>query len=81
MKDINPKHYTSGGIEPIDFIESHKMGFGAGSVIKYLVRKDRKGVPVEDTVKIFNYLWREMTGTWMPEEYANHLRELAKQKL
>ena len=75
MKDINPDHYV-GGIEPIDFIESHQMKFGAGNVVKYLVRKDRKSVPVEDTVKIFNYLWREMTGEWMPEEYAAKLRWL-----
>lgn len=34
----NPKHYTQGGIQPLDFIMAHNMSFCQGNVIKYVTR-------------------------------------------
>ena len=39
----NPAHYTTGGIETIDFIEAKKLNYNLGNVIKYLTRADYKG--------------------------------------
>ncbi|WP_228385208.1 DUF3310 domain-containing protein [Listeria monocytogenes] len=38
-----PSHYTSGGIEPIKFIQSHNMNFEKGNVIKYVTQAGKKG--------------------------------------
>jgi len=50
----HPKHYTQ-GIECIDYIESHKMNYMEGNIIKYVTRyKDKGGV--EDLRKAEWYL-------------------------
>ena len=46
----HPKHYLTGGIETIDFIEAKNLGFHLGNVIKYVTRWDQKG-KVEDLKK------------------------------
>lgn len=51
-----PKHYATGGIEPIKFIQSHKLDFCAGNVVKYVVRHKHKGQPVEDLNKARHYI-------------------------
>lgn len=51
----NPKHYTAGGIECYDFIESWDMSFPQGNVIKYVTRYKLKG-GVEDLKKARWYL-------------------------
>jgi hypothetical protein len=57
--DINkPAHYTQGKIEPIDFIESHKLSFNEGNVVKYIVRYKHKGTPLKDLQKIKFYVDR-----------------------
>lgn len=38
----NPKHYTSGKIEVIDFIDDQKLDFYDGQVIKYVARAGKK---------------------------------------
>jgi Protein of unknwon function (DUF3310) len=38
----HPPHYTSGGIETIDFIEAKGLGFALGNAVKYIVRKGKK---------------------------------------
>ena len=49
---INPAHYTSGGIETIDYIEA-KLGadgafaFCLGNVIKYVSRAGKKTISTE----------------------------------
>jgi hypothetical protein len=50
-----PSHYTQGGIEPIDFIESNDMSFCQGNVVKYVTRYKFKG-GVTDLKKARFYL-------------------------
>jgi hypothetical protein len=59
---INPEHYTQGGIEVIDFIESKMTkenyeGFLLGNVLKYVSRYKYKN-GVEDLAKADWYLDR-----------------------
>lgn len=54
----HPSHYTTGKIECIDFIEDQKLGFHAGNIIKYIVRHEHKGNPLEDLQKARWYLDR-----------------------
>lgn len=56
----NPPHYTTGGIETIDFIEAKKLGYNLGNVVKYITRADHKGNRVEDLRKAKWYLEREI---------------------
>lgn len=57
-KDIinHPEHYTKGGIEVRDFIDSWKLDFNSGNVIKYVVRAPYKGTELQDLKKAQNYL-------------------------
>lgn len=52
----HPKHYTQ-GIECIDYIQSHRMDFLQGNVIKYVTRFKLKN-GVEDLLKCLWYLKR-----------------------
>lgn len=38
----NPKHYTDGKIEVIDYIEDKNLGFALGNAIKYISRAGKK---------------------------------------
>jgi hypothetical protein len=58
-----PPHYTTGGIETIDFIEAKKLNYNLGNVIKYLTRADHKGSKLEDLRKAQWYLTREINST------------------
>ena len=55
----HPSHYNQ-GIEAIDYIESHKMGFNIGNVIKYVTRAKHKGTELQDLRKALWYLDREI---------------------
>ena len=55
----HPSHYNQ-GIEAIDYIESHKMNFNIGNVIKYVTRAKHKGTELEDLKKSLWYLQREI---------------------
>lgn len=57
-KDIinHPEHYTKGGIEVREFIDSWKLDFNSGNVIKYVVRAPYKGTELQDLKKAQNYL-------------------------
>lgn len=57
-KDIinRPEHYTKGGIEVREFIDSWKLDFNSGNVIKYVVRAPYKGTELQDLKKAQNYL-------------------------
>ena len=57
-KDIinHPEHYTKGGIEVRDFIDSWHLDFNSGNVIKYVVRAPYKGTELQDLKKAQNYL-------------------------
>lgn len=53
-----PAHYTIGKIECIDFLEDQQLGFHAGNVVKYVVRHQHKGNPLQDLEKARWYLDR-----------------------
>lgn len=53
----HPPHYTTGGIETIDFIEAKKLDYHLGNVVKYVTRADNKG-GMEDLLKARWYLNR-----------------------
>ena len=57
-KDIinHPEHYTKGGIEVREFIDSWRLDFNSGNVIKYVVRAPYKGTELQDLKKAQNYL-------------------------
>lgn len=56
----HPQHYTShpSGVEVITITEH--MGFCLGNAIKYILRADLKGKPVEDLRKAAWYINREI---------------------
>jgi hypothetical protein len=54
----NPPHYTTGGVETIDFIEAKKLDYNLGNVVKYITRADHKGDKHEDLCKARWYLNR-----------------------
>jgi hypothetical protein len=56
----NPVHYTTGGIETIDFIEAKQLNYNLGNVVKYITRADHKGNKLEDLRKAQWYLSREI---------------------
>ena len=61
MDEVNqPKHYTDGGIETIDFIEAKKLGFNLGNAVKYISRAGKKGSRLQDLQKAQWYLAREI---------------------
>lgn len=52
------KHYQDGGIEPIDYINSHNMNFNCGCVVKYITRNGKKDgeCPIKDLKKAIDYI-------------------------
>jgi hypothetical protein len=56
----HPAHYTTGGIETIDFIEAKRLGYNLGNVVKYITRSGLKGSQLEDLRKAQWYLSREI---------------------
>lgn len=56
----NPAHYTTGGIETIDFIEAKQLNYNLGNVVKYITRADHKGNRLQDLQKAKWYLEREI---------------------
>jgi hypothetical protein len=55
-----PAHYRQlpNGIEVIDITEN--LGFCLGNVVKYVLRADHKGEPIQDLEKGLWYLSREI---------------------
>jgi len=59
-----PPHYTSGKFEAIDIIEDTTedlrglKSFACGNALKYIIRHNKKGKPVEDLRKAIFYLNR-----------------------
>lgn len=57
----NPKHYTDGGIETIDFIEAKKLNYHLGNVVKYISRCGKKSEDrLTDLKKALWYIEREI---------------------
>jgi len=62
-KDVvnNPSHYTTGGVETLDFIEAKDLNYRLGNVVKYVSRAGKKDSdPVQDLEKALFYLKREI---------------------
>jgi hypothetical protein len=55
-----PPHYTTGGIETIDFIEAKKLNYNLGNAVKYISRADHKGNRIQDLQKAKWYIEREI---------------------
>jgi hypothetical protein len=57
----HPKHYTwlPNGLEVIDITEN--LNFCLGNAVKYILRADHKGNPIEDLQKAIWYLNREIS--------------------
>ena len=56
-----PPHYTTGGVDTLDFIEAKDLNYRLGNVVKYVVRCGKKGTdPVQDLEKAMFYLKREI---------------------
>jgi hypothetical protein len=59
MDTINhPNHYTHMPIEAIDITEH--FNFCMGNALKYIIRADHKGNPIEDLRKAAWYINREI---------------------
>lgn len=56
----HPMHYTTGGIETIDFIEAKDLNYRLGNAVKYIARAAHKGNYVEDLKKAVWYIEREL---------------------
>jgi hypothetical protein len=58
----HPSHYTHGGIEVIDAIESWDLGFSLGNAVKYIARAGKKdpAKTIEDLKKARWYVEREI---------------------
>lgn len=58
----HPPHYTSGGIETIEFIQAKELSYGLGNVVKYISRCGKKPneAPLESLKKAAFYLNREI---------------------
>jgi hypothetical protein len=57
--NVNPTHYTSTKVAPIDLIEAYKLNFNLGNVIKYTARAEMKNGR-EDLCKAAWYLLNEL---------------------
>lgn len=63
MENINsPKHYNTGKIEVIDFIEDQNLNFSLGNAVKYISRAGKKSEKtyIEDLKKAIWYIEREI---------------------
>lgn len=61
----HPDYYSAGGIEAIDYIDAHDLGFCLGNVIKYITRAGRKDGEgkITDLKKALWYLQHEIAKT------------------
>lgn len=56
----HPPHYTTGGIETIDFIEAKKLDYHLGNAVKYISRANHKGSRTQDLQKAIWYINRAL---------------------
>lgn len=62
QQNIDPQHYRSGGIQPIEYIDANKLGYYEGNILKYITRYKMKN-GVEDLQKAKWYLERLIDNT------------------
>lgn len=77
---IRPPHYGKAGIQPLDFIRAHGLGFNVGNVIKYVTRAGKKYPEkhLEDLEKAQYYLGQEIDFIKYPEKYEKMFAEMAR---
>lgn len=65
----HPKHYNTGKIEVIDFIEDQQLNFNTGNAVKYISRAGKKDQEkhAEDIEKAIWYLNRELSFLTAPK--------------
>lgn len=57
-----PEYYNMNGLSPLEAFKhglisrDECLGFIKGNIIKYVVRCDKKGEPIEDIQKTWNYI-------------------------
>ena len=68
----HPPHYTTGGIETIDYIEAKQFGYHLGNAVKYISRAEHKGTYEQDLQKAIWYLNRAIEAK-LKEKNASHL--------
>jgi hypothetical protein len=56
----HPSHYAFGKIEVIDALDDWDLGFTRSSIIKYVVRADKKGEELQDLKKAKFLIEREI---------------------
>lgn len=56
---VNPSHYKSFSVSPIDLIEAYDLDFCDGNVIKYVARAEHKNGD-EDRYKALWYLLKKL---------------------
>lgn len=56
----HPKHYTTGNIEVIDFLEDQGFEFHEANAVKYISRAMHKGSRTQDLKKAVWYLLRKI---------------------
>lgn len=62
----HPPHYTFGGIEVIDAINSWNLGFELGNAVKYIARAKHKGSELQDLKKAVWYIQHEIRKLEVP---------------
>lgn len=60
---IEPNHYggSDNPFEAIKIIQHYNLSFELGNVLKYILRHDKKGMPLEDLKKAQKYLEFEIS--------------------
>lgn len=76
---MNTKHYNTGKIEVIDFINDQKLNFNLGNVVKYISRAKHKGSELQDLKKALDYLQYEVTKAEDKSTYDSRREPLATQ--
>ena len=61
MVNHPPHYFGKGGMESIDVIEAFDLGFCLGNAVKYILRHNNKGNPLEDLKKAQWYLNRAIS--------------------
>lgn len=58
----HPAHYggADNPYEAIKVIEAHKLSFCLGNAVKYILRAEHKGKPIEDLKKAIWHIEREI---------------------
>lgn len=66
----HPQHYggAENPYEAIKIIEAHNLNFCLGNCVKYILRCDHKGTPLEDLKKAQWYLNREIINREHPDK-------------